>query len=59
MVHDRLHCINSLEVFLSLTLFGNKACIQFRTGIKLKSCKGMLPGLLHFICQRFARVGLL
>ena len=35
------------------------ACIQCRTEIKLKSYKGILPYLPHFIRQLFTRVGLL
>ena len=33
--------------------------MQCRTGIKLKSYKGTLPCLLHFMCQRFTHIGLL
>ena len=60
MLHDRLHCVCCLGDFSSLTLFViNKACIQYRTEIKLKSYKGILPCLSHFMCQCFTHVGLL
>ena len=54
LVHDRLRCVSCLGDFSSLTLFIiNKACIQCRTGIKLKSYKGILPlftALYEYTC---------
>ena len=56
MLHDQLRYVGCLGDFSSLTLFViNKACIQCRTRIKLKSYKGILPCLPHFMHQRFAR----
>ena len=47
MVHDRLRCVSCLGNFLGLTVFIiNKACIQCRAGIKLKSYKGIMPFIM-------------
>ena len=61
-----LCCITDCIAFVVLATFKvkvffviNKACIQCRTGIKLKSYKGMPPCLPHFIRRRFNSVELL